>query len=241
MKGGFLAVLCLLAFAFTATQAGPKPTLRTAYVDFPPFKYTGESGNPRGPWVDMTRKVVREAGYRLEWVHLPIARVYLHLRSGQIDLWPGLAGVPELQGAVYETDATPMRLSLMAYHREGKPPVTSIEALRDEKLVLIQGFTYLGVLDRITEGHNRAEQARTHPSAIGMLLKARGDYLLNYEQPTETAAKAMGVSLQGSEIYAARGTFVISRKTPGAEQIVRELDAAYQRLLERGEIEPLDQ
>jgi polar amino acid transport system substrate-binding protein len=100
----------------------------------PSFKYLDDKGNASGPWIEMTEKVAAEAGYRIYWVHLPIARVYLHLQNGNIDLWPGVAGIPALQGSVYESTVTPMNVVLYAFHRSNTEPPDSLEFLMEQPL-----------------------------------------------------------------------------------------------------------
>jgi len=216
------------------------PVLRTGFVEFPPFKYVDDNGNASGPWIEMTDKVAAEAGYRVEWVHLPIARVYLYLQSGRIDLWPGVAGIPALQDSVYESTVTPMEVVLYAFHRNRAEPPDSLEFLVGQPLILINGFSYLGALENLPLRKNDLSYAPGHESALRMLELGRGRYVLDYDEPVKAVQSEFPeLDLTGTPIFEARGAFIVSRAHPDAKSVIKKFDEAYQRLVETGELEPL--
>lgn len=224
----------------TVNPDEPLPVLRTGFVEFPPFKYADENGKASGPWVEMTEMVAAEAGYQIEWVHLPIARVYLYLKQGQIDLWPGVAGIPDLRGHVYESAVTPMRVSLYAFHQRGVKSPKSLKDLSGEPLILINGFTYLGALESEDLHDEDLSYAPDHRTALRMLELGRGQYLLDYDEPVAVVKDEFpGLELMGSAIYEARGAFVVSAARPDGKELARKLDMAYQALLEQGRVKRL--
>lgn len=106
-----MARLLLLAWLLAPLMAvGADRSLTVGYVDFPPYQFRNASGEPDGRFVELTRKVAREAGYDLNFLYLPTARVYYYLESGAIDLWQGFADNPELGDRVLESDANPLRV-----------------------------------------------------------------------------------------------------------------------------------
>lgn len=238
--------LAFLIFGLSLLSSNPllanepvdqRPVLKTGFVEFPPFKYADEDGNASGPWVEMTERVAAEAGYQVDWVHLPIARVYLHLKTGKIDLWPGVAGIPQIQSAVYESSVTPMRVVLYAFHQSHvKSPVT-IEALEEKPLILINGYTYLGALQHLSLDEGDLSYAPGHRSALRMLELGRGEYVLDYDEPVQAVKHEFpDLDLTGTPIFEARGAFVVSRSNPDAETILAQFDGAYGRLAESGEL-----
>ncbi|MDI9243815.1 transporter substrate-binding domain-containing protein [Marinobacter sp. CHS3-4] len=217
-----------------------RPVLRTGFVEFPPFKYADEQGEASGPWVEMTEKVAEQAGYRLDWVHLPIARVYLYLKTGQIDLWPGVAGLPMLANHVVESQSTPMRVVLYAYHESTDPAPDDLEFLEGKRLILIKGFSYLGVLESLNLADKDLSRAPDHETALRMLELDRGQYLLDYDAPVEAELhKFPDMDVKGTPIFSARGALVVSKKYPDARELSEKLDAAYHSLAEDGVLEPL--
>src|SRR5690606_22003823 len=83
--------------AFSSVSANEKPSdsippreLRVGYIEFPPFEYTNENGEPAGYFIDILRLTFQKAGFVPRFQALPIARAYLFLKEGKIDVWPGL-------------------------------------------------------------------------------------------------------------------------------------------------------
>lgn len=249
-KGYLMNRFALLLLAILLSSYGPptlanssedpRPVLKTGFVEFPPFKYADAQGNASGPWVKMTERVADQAGYRLEWVHLPIARVYLYLKEGTIDLWPGVAGIPTLSGHVEESDVTPMRIILYAFHRSSETAPDSLEFLEGQPLILINGFSYMGVLDSLTLDEEDLSPAPDHFSALRMLELGRGRYVLDYDEPISAVrGEFPGLDLTGTPIFEARGAFVVSSQRPDAVNMVERLDSAYRSLVEEGKLVPL--
>lgn len=228
------------ASASAAPPADPKPLVRAGFVEFPPFKYADEDGKASGPWVAMTEKVAAEAGYRVDWVHLPIARVYLYLKTGKIDFWPGVANIPAIQGHVLESAVTPMRVVLHAFHRRGTEPPASLQALQGQPLILINGFSYLGALQSLSLDKDDLSYAPDHASALRMLELGRGQYILDYDAPVQAVRpKFPDLALTGTPIFEARGAFIVSRAHPDAKTIIQHFDQAYGRLIASGELSSL--
>ena len=230
----FVGLAMLFSNVLLASETDDqRPVLRTGFVEFPPFKYADEDGNASGPWVEMTEQVAAEAGYQLDWVHLPIARVYLYLENGKIDLWPGVAGIPQIRSFVYESTVTPMNVILYAFHRSTVKPPKSLEALEGKPLILINGFTYLGALRRLSLNDEDLSYSPDHESALRMLNLERGQYLLDYDAPVQAVKHEFpDLDLTGTPIFKARGAFVVSRSNPDAKAIVDKFDGAYRRLVE---------
>jgi polar amino acid transport system substrate-binding protein len=225
---------------FSAEPADQKPVLRTGFVDFPPFKYVDKEGNAAGPWVDMTEAVAAEAGYKVDWVHLPIARVYLYLRTGRIDFWPGVANIPQIRGSVYESAATPMRVVLYAFHQKHVEPPEDLTSLEGTPLIMINGYSYLGALRELSLNESDLSYAPGHQSALRMLELGRGQYLLDYDEPVQAVKHLFpALDLTGTPIFQARGAFIVSRANPDAEIIVRKFDDAYKRLTDSGQLQAL--
>ncbi|MFV8572308.1 substrate-binding periplasmic protein [Marinobacter sp. SBS5] len=217
-------------------------TLRVAYMEFRPVTYQNAFGEPEGVMVGITEKVAKEAGYKLEFLYLPVSRAYLYLKKGTIDFALGLTEVPALNGAVIDSEINLVSVALSAWYREGQAPITHIDDFRDRVVILINGFTYGGLRSWLEQQDDiRITNAPNHRSAIDMLKRGRGDYLLDYRDPVlEELTKSRDLLIQESEIRTRKGAWLFSAATSRAEVLRAEFDAAYHRLAERGEVPPAD-
>ena len=106
-------------------------TLRIGFQNSPPYHFRDASGNPAGPVVDTIRIAARRAGLRLEWVFAPLGPEEA-LASGQVDLWPLTADLPERKGLLYVSKPwARLGYALLApesYHPGGPLPTISVLA-----------------------------------------------------------------------------------------------------------------
>lgn len=229
----FLLLIMLSIPAVVA--ASEKPLLRIGYVEFPPYEYQNDAGDAAGTFVDLTREVVKEAGYRAEFVYLPISRIYLFLQQGRIDVWPGLTGIPMLENKVIASASHPIRVELAAWYSGKTPPLVHFDGLRGKRLILISGYTYGGLTQYLKE-QNDVELTYTtnHGSALDMLERGRGDYLLDYLEPVRaTLGHDSLKGLQHSFVRERIAAWIFSSERPDAMRYRDEFDAAYQRLQEK--------
>lgn len=247
LRSNVFKLLCLLliplaflracgAWADEQPQSGN--TIRIAYVEFPPITYRDKFGEPAGEYVDITRKVAQEAGYQLEFVHLPVGRVYLYLKNGQVDLWMGMTGIPALHNDVLESWVSPIVVQLSAWYREDTEPVTHIDQLRNKMVILIVGYTYRSLRSWLEQqGDIQVTDAPNHRSAIDMLKRNRGDYLLDYRQPIrESLTRPTDGMIRESEVRSRNGAWLFSLANPRAAILREDFDDAYLRLAAEGKV-----
>jgi polar amino acid transport system substrate-binding protein len=203
--------------------------LRGGYIDFPPLSYTDASGQAAGEGIELTNRIVREAGFEVTWQEYPLGRVYHSFRHNLIDLWPGSSGVPPIQPYTLETPNAPgMEISLYAYHLETTPAIDTMEQIRNKRLILIRGYTYLNKLDHLRQSNKDIVVAPNHRSALRLLSLGRGDYLLDFGRPLEEAAKTVHVEgLQRSLLDTWRLALVVSRNLEDAAEVVERLDQSF--------------
>ena len=241
-----IRICALLAGLFLATgalaEAGTaSKLLKIAYVDFPPMTYQKADGSPAGTFIEITRKVAIEAGYEPEFLYLPISRVYLYLRNGRIDVWPGSANVPALKGEVLETWVSPFASQLSAWYLEGTEPLSHFDQLQGKTVITIAGYTYGGLLYWL-EGESSIDvtQAPNFRAALDMLKLGRGQYLFGHRDPVlETLAMSEDEKIRESEIRLRNLTWLFSLANPRAAILREEFDDAYLRLAEQGEVPPI--
>lgn len=199
------------------------------------------SNKPAGRFIDITKAVLDNAGINFDFVHLPISRTYLYIKDGSIDVWPGLSGIPALQSYVIEGHSTPITITLSAWHLKGSPKIENINDLTTKKVILINGYTYGGLLYKITkpEFGMTAFYTPGHLSGLKMLKLGRGQYFLDYNEPVFNQLETYSVDdLIHTKLNTRNGTFIISKKTPNAQQLRQALDQSYLQLVSEGKIKP---
>jgi polar amino acid transport system substrate-binding protein len=215
--------------------------VRVAYVEFPPITYRTAEGEPAGEFVEITRKVAAEAGYELEFIYLPVARTYLYLKDGTVDLWLGLSATPVLKEAVLESWISPIPVELSAWYRQDTEPLEHIDQLHGSMVILIGGYTYGGLRYWLEDQPDiRITEAPNHRSAVDMLKRKRGDYLLDYRPPVrEMLTHPSDAIIRESEVRSRNSAWMFSLASSRAAILREAFDDAYLRLAERGEVPPV--
>lgn len=236
-----LLLLVISALANPVFAETDSTTLRIAYTEFPPIEYQNEQGEPAGIFIDLTRRVVEEAGYKPEFIYLPVSRIYLYLKSGVIDLWPGLSNIPSLQGEVLESWVNAYPVQLSVWYLESSEPLLHFDQLEGKTLIVIGGYTYGGLLAWFeASGQTILTEAPNNRAALEMLKLKRGDYVLDYRQPIEEILTQPEDSMiRESELRSRYTAWLFSLANPRAALLREELDDAYLRLVSRGEAPPL--
>lgn len=235
-----LILSCIMGLLMAASAQAQqiRETLTVGYVDVPPLAFQSEDGRAEGVFIELTRRVAEEAGYDLEFRYLPVSRAYFYLRTGGIDIWPGVTDVPALENEVLESFVSPLPFQLSAWGAEGKPPVLRFDDFNGKTLILISGYTYGGLAERLatTAGISTTE-APNHEAAVAMLNRGRGDYLLDYQDPVRAVLKEFPVpGIREYPVRTRNAAWVFSLANPKSSQLRDEFDDAYLRLAERGEV-----
>ncbi|PSF13213.1 amino acid ABC transporter substrate-binding protein [Marinobacter shengliensis] len=215
--------------------------VRVAYAEFPPITYRTAEGEPAGEFVEITRKVAAEAGYELEFLYLPVARTYLYLKDGTVDLWLGLSATPVLKEVVLESWISPIPVELSAWYRQDTELLEHMDQLHGSMVILIGGYTYGGLRYWLEDQPDiRITEAPNHRSAVDMLKRKRGDYLLDYRQPVrEILTHPSDAIIRESELRTRNSAWMFSLASSRAAILREAFDDAYLRLAERGEVPPV--
>lgn len=129
--------------------------------------------------VDIAREVLQEAGYRVEYINLSWARALQMTREGQLD---AVVGAFTTDGPDFVFPDTPQGRSTIALftHPDNSWTYDGLESLHDQKLLVINGYSYTHGLDQYIE-ENQADRDRiwiiSGPSPL-----TRSIYLLNQER-----------------------------------------------------------
>ncbi|WP_312301478.1 transporter substrate-binding domain-containing protein [Stutzerimonas nitrititolerans] len=232
------AALLFSAPCLAGSAVDERPTLTVGFSEFPPAIYSDAQGQAHGRLAEVTRRVLRQAGYQVSFRALPSARLYAGLKDGSIDLWPGAGGKPELAAHTLETRRSLSEVKLNLFHRHDTPPPSLSDGLAEltgRGVILIGGYDYWPRINRILNDPQHAirlHHTASHLSGLRMLEHQRGDYLLGYEMPTEHARRQLDMApLPSITIERVPIRFVISRYAPGSETLRDALDQAYEELM----------
>lgn len=243
-------VTAMLLYAFLlpgahAEQSGDSPnppTLMVGLIDFPPLSSYDADGQAQGSLVPLMQAVAREAGYQAEFRIMPLARLVQSMQEGSIHVWPGIPGRPDLT-AHSVTGTQPFgQLHINLYHRPDTPTPRWPEDLFDQDLIVLTGYDYGAQLSReLSNSRLRLQRTHHHSAAIGMLLRGRADYLLNYQAPMDDALlQRPDVQLQHLPLARLPLLLVVSSTArPGGAALLHDLEHAYLELHERNLLPPL--
>lgn len=228
-------VLIIGLLTHSIASADNKPVIQVGYYEFPPFTYTDEQGSAQGSILELCRTLLTSKGYSVTFTGMPSARLYAKLISGDIDMWLGAPGKPELASYVLEGTQHIGDVSLgLFYHPDAEAPALP-SGLKDKKIILISGYSYWPPATQwLTDSSLNLQITHTsqHSSAIAMLMRKRGDYLLNYSAPMHEAQQQLGIEglqLPYIPISSIPVTFIISRKPAHSQQLLADLEDAYRQ------------
>lgn len=240
LKSRFWALLACLysGHSLAATHEAP-PSIRIGFNDFAPSIYADEQGQAMGPLADLVTRMVKHAGYTPVFRLLPSARLYSGLQDGSVELWAGTPDKPEFQGKTLSARRELARIELNLYYRPDTPAPHFPDDLHNKRLIKISGYSYWPKTNaKLEQAGLNIQRIRTsaHRSALELLLKERGDYMLDYTQPVEQARHELGnPALEHITLEEISIRFVASKHTPGAQQLLDRLDQVYDQMQAAGE------
>lgn len=232
-------LMAVLALQVITLKAEPIEPVRVAMMPFAGYAVLDDQGVPQGSGVDTVSQLLDEAGYPFEIRVLPPARVLAGLTDGSVELWPGMLNKPYLQEHVILTRHDLGLIEIALFRRPGTPPVEWPHGLRGKELISITNYTYTEpLLDALRMVDDlRHHHSSSHVGALEMLLRGRGDYLLQYVAQVGPLLQEQGLPMLPMQLLSGeRMRLLISRHSPRAESLRDDLDAAWLRLQARGQL-----
>ena len=179
-----LLIVLFLPWSESAwAQAVPaSPAIVAAFNDAPPMAFTNDKGVAKGALVRIARPLFAAAGLTWSIGTYPAPRLIKGLRDGSFN-FSMLVRMPELAECCLYSAAPVIIQEPRVYFLDGKPPVTNKDELAGRSLIIINGYTYAGLIRHITDPANgiNPEVAESLDAAFRMLEAGRADYLLSYE------------------------------------------------------------
>jgi polar amino acid transport system substrate-binding protein len=232
-------LLCLACVRWSyASDSLAKPRIQVALMPFPGYSYLDEKRLPAGKSVQLTRRLLDQAGYGYEIRILPPARIWRGLEDGSVHVWPGVLSKPGLEEHTLLTDRDLGLVGINLYARPGAAVPVWPEGIAGKRIILITNYTYTTDLLRTLHDASlalRFHRGSSHAGAVNMLLRGRGDYLLDYRAQVNPIIARLGIEpLPHVQVAEQPMRFVLSRATGFAEQLKSDLDRAYDELAAQG-------
>jgi len=228
-----LAVL-LLAMALRALPAAAAEpdapvnpnVIIAAFNEAPPMAYTNAKGRLDGALFRVARSLFAAAGIPWQGMAYPTLRLLKGLRDGSFN-FSMLVRMPALDECCLFSSEPVVIQEPRVYFLAGKTPVSSKEDLAGRSLIVVNGFTYGGMINHFNNPANRVtlEKAETLDAAFRMLAAERADYLLSYEINARTVLAARPIDGLESRIIGRIPVYlVLSRTYPDAEAVLARLE-----------------
>ncbi len=235
-------LLLLIALLVPLMAVGEDRILKVGYIDFPPYQFRNATGEPDGRFIRLTRQVAEEAGYELEFLYLPAARVYHYLESGNIDVWQGFSGNPALGEQVMESRTVPIRVAYGVWYLSSTAQPRHFQDLYGNTLITITGYNYAGLTRYFSHTKTlRAVSTADHRSALEMLERGRGEYLLNYQEPVLNLLLAEPVpGIRFTPMWVRDAAWLFSDVSGNAATWRDDFDQAWERLAVSGRVMLID-
>ncbi|HCB41615.1 MAG: bifunctional lytic transglycosylase/amino acid ABC transporter substrate-binding protein [Pseudomonadales bacterium] len=235
----YLAIMFLLALCWLPRAwAEPQAPLRVAMLPYPDYAEYDADRRADGHAVRVIRRLLERAGYASEIRLLPVARVRLGLMSGELDLWLGLNNQVDLEAYTLQTQSSFGALPINLYYRPDEAAPSWPDSLRGRTLILITNYSYSLPVSRTLQDPRLALQTRTsssHAGAIRMLLRGRGDYLLDYRGQVAAALDSLGMqALPHVVVDQPPMRLFVSRQRSDARGVLNRLDQAFDALVDEG-------
>lgn len=237
-------VLFLFILPVVWVFLGPASSYADPYevgiVDFPPYAVIEKSGKCSGIMVELLEKVLKKAEIPYKITPFPQKRLFKNLATGDTDTYMGIKGVPYYEGKVLFSDVAVSEIDLRAYCLKGTPLIRSRDQLKGKSLIVIMGYGYGGLIRYLKDPKNRItlDPTTTHALAFRKLKAKRADYVLDYRRPASVAiaAEDMAEEVAFTSIAKLNIYFIVSKKTPDAEELMKRMENAHQALKAEGEL-----
>ena len=217
-----------------------RPVVQVAMMHFPGYSEQNEQGVASGTTVELTQMILARAGYASHIRILPSARIWRGLQDGDVHLWPGIVDKPGLEDKTLLTSGDLAQVAINLYYPPGSPTPVWPQSVRGKRLILITNYTYTeGLLATLQDPDMqvRFDSSISHAGAVSMLLRGRGDFLLDYRVQVDPIVAAMGLTpLPHIQVAEHPMRFVLSLQSGYAEQLKADIDKAYEELASEGQV-----
>ncbi len=247
MHSSFRKLLWLAVFviifvtknAASSENNAARKTINVGYIEFPPVFYTNQQGKAAGSLIRLTRKVLENAGFQMQAHTYPTNRMIKQITQGKIDLWVGLATIPQFTGNTLIGESEVMEITLQSYSIGNKSSINTQQDLNEKNIIILRGYSYGGWINYIKDPANNVHflEVDSHEKALELLSRGRADYLLDYKGPTTLALQKMPIeNISANKISSFAAHFVVSKAIKKPAQLLKRIEKSYRQLRDQGKL-----
>ncbi len=216
----------------------PQQTLIFGYLEFPPFYYTNEKGEPEGPLIDIAYAIAMQAGYGVKMVSMPPKRAINFVSTGEIELWLGLASNVLYKQNVLVSQFPVEQLVLRVFSDKDMNDF-DLSKLNGKNVVVERGYSYGGFARSLREPGKDITLVEVNSLEQGVnVLRIRGmDYLVAYQQSIDDLVEDQGYQglvdkpLNGFTVSYLPVHITLYKDMENAQQIMNALEQAQRELM----------
>jgi len=227
----FIVTLVLVSFLSgisSLTMADDKLIeLKVGYLEIPPLYTTQTGARPTGELADILFGTLDKAGFSYSYQVFPPTRLYKNMASGATDLSTAIKGQALYDNNVMFGKKVLMYLEQRIYAMGDRPIPVTVDGLLGKKIALKRDYGYGGDYVKLTAPGNLPFVAPVNSPehALAMLQSGRVDFVLDYKDPVTALIETLHIpNVHYKTIRKIPVYFLISRRTPNYQQILRALD-----------------
>ena len=194
---------------------------------FPPYYILEKGAPPGGILTEIVEKTMLNAGVEYELFAFPPKRLYMHLTSGEIDMFTGIKGGKEYHDAVVYSKKPITSSQVRIYAKSGQSIPQNLVGLHGKNLGLIRGFGYGGRRKALSTADNLKfiSNITSHRSALKMLERGHIDYLLQYSNAMDAVLEREGpVSLAFVTLETVQVYFMLNKNMLEVDELMEILE-----------------
>lgn len=210
----------------------PPPAIIAAFNDAPPMAFTNDKGEVDGALIRVARSLFAAATLPWSGGAYPAPRLIKGMQDGSFN-FSMLVRMPALAECCLFSAIPVIVQEPRVYFLAGTPPVADKEGLAGRSLIVVNGFTYAGLIQYVRDPANAmvVEVAETLDAAFRMLAAGRADYLLSYEANAQAVLAVRPVQGIESRIIGRIPVYlVLSKAYPDAAATLVRLESLTQAM-----------
>ncbi|XOV79046.1 MAG: substrate-binding periplasmic protein [Aestuariibacter sp.] len=222
LKKLFVTVLLCCSIPALATPA------KLGAPFFPPYAYFDIDGKLTGIWYKQLAPALAKAEIDYKPVNVPIKRFYSAVATGKVQLSALPGNMPGMENVLLSNQPF-SKFDLRVFWLDGEAHIDSLEQLADQKVLLIRGYSYGGLLrDAVPEAQRgNFKTVANQAIALKALLNKEADYVLGYWAMMSYLQKNYPqVQLNNHKVAEIPIYFAIHNSVGNAEDMMRRFEAA---------------
>lgn len=226
-------LLAIYSLSSTAMAEAERPKIVFGYIEFAPYYFTNDQGMPEGPFIDLARALTDEVGLEPEFISMPTKRALLARRNGEMQMWFGLPTTPLYKDRAFFSEKPIMKLELSVFSKNSMENFQGVEDLFGKSVVVIRGFTYGKLLEKLEKSSPSTKLIRVSDHAQGLeVLDTRNiDYLIGYTALLDEGMKEYPIkNLKKVVIQTLHPHIAIHKNYPNAGWLMDRLEVAFQKI-----------